>query len=83
MDTAQKGTFITVNVLVETHLYPPAWVLGAYPCPEAWLPGLRASLEIVQLREVSLLLVTMDRDLQKHHREDSPGLTPLSHANCS
>lgn len=63
-DTAQKGTSITGNVLLETHLYPSVRVLRAYPFPEVWLPGLGASLEIVQLREVPLLLLTLDRDLQ-------------------
>lgn len=52
LDTAQKGTSITGNVLLETHLYPSVWVLRAYPFPEVWLPGLGASLEIAQLREV-------------------------------
>lgn len=64
LDTAQKGTSITGNVLLETHLYPSVWVLRAYPFPEVWLPGLGASLEIAQLREVPLLPAILDRALQ-------------------
>lgn len=71
MDTAQKGTSVTGNVLLQTHLYPSVWVLRAYPFPEVWLPGLGASLEIVQLREAPLLLATMDRALQKASGEAS------------
>ena len=64
LDTAQKGPSITGNVLLETYLCPSVLVLRVYPFPEVWLPGLGASLEIAQSREVPLLLATLDRALQ-------------------